>query len=892
MPYARDEAGNIWETDAAGNAIRLAQSAASAQPQPVTIGTPNQTKIQRDVVGLAGDQLTNQGRVLDNQVTQATAGATISKAQSDAARAAADADKARAEAAAAVKEQANAPDPATARTQAALQTDNVLSLLNTARSQIGNGWSTGNVAGTRGFQSVPWVGQNSTNLSGTLEGIQGNVINDVLKQLKAASANGSSGYGSLTESEGQRLAAAVASLKQTQDSETLFRNLAQVERHYRNSLALLNNEDPRDPAIAAKYGIRPPDGDRDGAAGLQNGNGGPPAGGSNGPNSGGPGGLTNQGRFIADPSLAGANATVRQMIERGGTPAEIRAYLDRLRPGYGSQVNGIEEAVADWRQNPSRRRELNIDLEKTWQPASGLSQTIGAVGMSPVGAALIGAGDIASIGTLDNIAGLAGGNAEQTRAVMTGVQQNSPNSYLAGQILGGVAGGLGLEGVLGRAGLGAARSALAGEAALGAGYGAGSADGPNEDRVTSALLGAASGAAGNVAGNAVARALGRGLSGVQGAVQTKLADAGVQMTPGQLLGGGIKRWEDRLAGFPLVGDAITARRREGVQDFNRAAFDEALSPINGTTGGQIAEPGAQAAQDSVSQAYRNALGAVAVQTDPQYVSAANALAQQVQQIPRVGGEVYDSMRTAIAPMIGPGGQITGDAMQDILQGVRTVGDQYRGNGFTAADPLYATHIAPAINDYTAILEALVERQAPGTIDALRAANAANRNVSTVGDAVIAAANRGGEFMPSQLMNASKANTKALSGKRSAAAGRGPLFDLARAGQEVLPSQVPDSGTAGRIVLPLLAGGALGGGTYATQDGSASDAAPSSLATGAIAAALLAAPYSRGATSALQAGLIGERPAAVARAGELLLDERTRRIAGLLGGAGAISQIGN
>lgn len=593
--------------------------------------------------------------------------------------------------------------------------------------------------------------------------------------------------------------------------------------------------------------------------------------------------LSSAGKFERDPALAGTNARVSALIKSGSSAEEIKAYLNSIRPGLAANVGGIDEAVTTYRKHPEA--EVNVDVEKAWKPAGAVSQTLGDIGLSPVGTGLIGAADVLSMGTLDNFTG----NPQETRDVMGGVKSVNPGSYFAGQMGGGVIGALAGGGLVGTSGLSAARSGLVSDALMGGGYGAGSADGPDDSRVAQALLGAGLGAGGNKVGSVASALLGKGLTGVTDTYRKALHKAGVRMTPGQVSGGVVKGIEDRLAGFPLVGDAINARRSEGIQDFDRATFDQALAPIGASTNGVIAEPGAQIAHDAVSQAYRDALGGQAVQTDPAYLAATNQLAGRVQGIPRVGEELYASMRDAIGPMI-QNGQITGDSFQDIMQGVNTIRGGYKGTAMQAPDPLYATHIAPALNDYTSILEDLVERQSPGTVAALRAANSANRNVSTIDAAVAAAANRGGEFMPSQLMNASRANSNKFSGRRSTAEGRGPLFDIARAGQEVLPNQVPDSGTSGRqLIAPILAGSALGGGSYAAQGGQ-EGAGANSLATGAVVTALLATPYSRPARALVQEALLAERPKAITDLGQIALGNQ--RIAGLLGGAAAIPYAGN
>ena len=87
MGQARDEAGNVWETDAQGNPVRLLQAASQSIPQPVTIGQPNPKA--------AADATRAQA---DAQVASATVDAEIRKANAQAAAAQAEANRLIAEA--------------------------------------------------------------------------------------------------------------------------------------------------------------------------------------------------------------------------------------------------------------------------------------------------------------------------------------------------------------------------------------------------------------------------------------------------------------------------------------------------------------------------------------------------------------------------------------------------------------------------------------------------------------------------------------------------------------------------------------------------------------------------------------------------------------------------
>lgn len=80
MPYARDDAGHIWEVDAQGNPIRLAQAAGQQGPAPVTIGTPR-AKAAYDAPQAAANLQRTQQEV---QQAQDTASANTRKAKAEA----------------------------------------------------------------------------------------------------------------------------------------------------------------------------------------------------------------------------------------------------------------------------------------------------------------------------------------------------------------------------------------------------------------------------------------------------------------------------------------------------------------------------------------------------------------------------------------------------------------------------------------------------------------------------------------------------------------------------------------------------------------------------------------------------------------------------------------
>lgn len=815
-----------------------------AQTQPVA---PRPVPSRASIPLTRGDpslQLQRQKLEQDINLRQATADADRRKAEADARKAEADAALAGTKS---VDVSKDAQKAERGRIAQLLSADSALDSVNTARRQAMARATTGNFFGGGGWKNAPFIGQNAADLNATLEGLRGGIINNVVTQLKEFSASGSSGYGALTEKEAERLAGSVAALNQEQSREELLKALAKVEFHYRNAQALLNNEDPRDERVQEKYGIvdpyvegpKPPSGRQDLAA----------------------------GEATRDPALAGVNRKIADMIKSGRSESEIRDYLNVVRPSLGDRVENLGANIAWSRANPNATPSINI--EESWTPTEGLLGTISELGRTPFGAAVTGAADTLTMGALDSLTG----NPEEARAVMSGIQQENPLSYLGGQVGGGAATGFGLEGLLARRGLSTLAAGRGGDILAGSGYSAGSADEADQSRLANAALGGLTGYAGGELGRRAFSTAGRLMSGAQDENVRYLNQAGVPMTMGQILGGGAKRTEDRIAGMPFVGDQIRARRIEGMEGFNRAAFDEGLSPIGRNTDGVIGAPGIERAQQARSAAYDDTLSPVrlSASSDPQFqadMQSAIALGETLPEPMRSNAQW--TLANRVGNALGEAGDLTGRDFQQVLRGLR-------GDARSFASQPYGYDFGGVTRQAEGALEGMLERQAPGALEGYQAANRANMNVSTLRDAVSAA--RSGTqsgatdvFTPAQLSNAANSAARRFGGAHGTT--RQPFFDLTRAGQEVLPSSVPDSGTAGRLAIPLAAGAIFGGGGAAAAD--EGNRGSTGLSAGLAAALLASAPYSASARSGLQRALLGQRPETVERVGDMLIN-RSRRL---------------
>lgn len=131
--------------------------------------------------------------------------------------------------------------------------DELLTNTRRAREQVDTGWATG----LRGAAGGIIPGSARNNFLGILEGLKGGLTLEKLQALKDASKTGASGMGSLTESEGERLASSVAALGDQMSAEEFRRSLDIVEHHAAVLRAIQSGKNPADPAVQKEFDIKP-----------------------------------------------------------------------------------------------------------------------------------------------------------------------------------------------------------------------------------------------------------------------------------------------------------------------------------------------------------------------------------------------------------------------------------------------------------------------------------------------------------------------------------------------------------------------------------------------------------------------------------------------------------
>lgn len=363
-------------------------------------------------------------------------------------------------------------------------------------------------------------------------------------------------------------------------------------------------------------------------------------------------------------------------------------------------------------------------------------------------------------------------------------------------------------------------------AGVGAVAGAGEGDGV-KDRLRKGAIGAATGfgvAAGlQGASNAMAR------SGAAAAARPpsnarKLAEEGVQLTPGQMLGGTAQRVEDAATSIPLVGDAIRSRRVEGIQSFNKAAINRALSEIGDELpkGVDVGREGIDYASKAVSNAYERALAPVQLAPDADFVARAGKIAQEARLTPEMAQEYESVVKNLIAPNLGR--EISGRDWKVIDS---DLGSAIASASTAAGQKASARYLANALGALKDEWKGLLLRSSPETAEAVARADAANANLVRLREAAQQVGAKGGVFTPAQLNRAVRSGDSSA-GNRAFATGNALMQDLTDKAVDVLPSTVPDSGTALRSVLTGLG---TGGGAVAGINALGGPALPAAIVAG-------------------------------------------------------------
>ena len=681
------------------------------------------------------------------------------------------------------REEADAETQAEAKSlRARLRSGNILQAIKDARALARQG-------GT-GFGSLasPIPTTTARDLENAVKPILATLAFDRLQEMRDESKTGGA-LGAVSERELDLLQSAVASLDTGQSQAAFLDNLARIEKHFVGSQLALTGVEPdseRGRTVFKEYGI---------GGGLRDGDV-PPTGGADSRPENYRLGIAD--RFATDTDKK-VSRLVQSAFDNGASGQELNDILRQY--GYPTLNPREINAAIQYRDQGGEGVRVNVP-ESGMNDPTIMDRALQNLGSSPVGSYFGGAANALTMGGIDEIQGLMAGDTLGEAFSGTGQgtaeanlrkslqAEANPVASFTGNLTGGVLGALGVGGAMGagKAASTLAPRALAADATFGAGYGFGES---NEDRLGGAALGAVAGAGGGALGRGVTRQIGNAIGGVGGPAQT-LREAGVRMTPGQigessggLLGRTLKRREDRLAGYSGIGDAIGRQQEQGLRQFNRAAFKEGVGEVPP----EIGEEGIQYLNENVVPRAYSVLDGQQFSVDQvARQGMRDARKRGAQALGELGGEFENTYQTRVLPFVDDQGSVDGRNMQAMLQGLRkdsaSMSGKPRSDIFSEATGMAEDSIG-----------GMVERQAPGVMGQFADANATYRNTRILEDAVGRGMNTEGVFTPAQLGMASRQNAKKFGGNY--ASPTRPFFDLQRAGQQVLPSKIPDSGTAGR-----------------------------------------------------------------------------------------------
>lgn len=339
---------------------------------------------------------------------------------------------------------------------------------------------------------------------------------------------------------------------------------------------------------------------------------------------------------------------------------------------------------------------------------------------------------------------------------------------------------------------------MAGASTIGALQGALLTPGDLKERGTAAAFGAGGGAVGTGA----SRLMQRARPAVVNPNVRMLADEGIGLTPGQNAGGMLKSFEDKATSVPILGNVINNARRRGIEDFNRAAISRATLPgmqVEGVGNGAVQDlrQGLGAAYDDVlSRSSANA-------TEPQYVQNMNSLRAMVSALPEREQRAFDNIiQREIGERMAPNGMVNAENLQAAKSGM---GEQI--SNFTSSTDGYQRQLGQALKQADAEFRDLVSRANPQNAQDLQAIDQAYANFKRIQRAASGVGADEGVFTPAQLHNAVRAMDKTKD-KRAFSEGNALLQALTAAGKDVMPSKIPDSGTAGRMMGNLFSLGGL------------------------------------------------------------------------------------
>jgi hypothetical protein len=249
---------------------------------------------------------------------------------------------------------------------------------------------------------------------------------------------------------------------------------------------------------------------------------------------------------------------------------------------------------------------------------------------------------------------------------------------------------------------------------------------------------------------------------------------------------------------------ISRAREQTLSTFNNAAINRAVAPIGkkieGTGTAAVKEAG-----DILSAYYDDALSKLkGVKFDARFDADLMQLKHMTRNlVPQMRRKFDTTLDDIVEHRLSPNRSMIADTFSKVESELKSKASDYLGSS-TASE----RELGAALKQLQNILHEQMIRTNPHIAQKIRAADAGWANLVRIEKAAEAAKNKEGVFTPAQL-NSSIRSADSSVRHRATARGTALMQDLGSAGQTIIGSKYPDSGTPGRIAagLGLLGAGA-------------------------------------------------------------------------------------
>lgn len=307
------------------------------------------------------------------------------------------------------------------------------------------------------------------------------------------------------------------------------------------------------------------------------------------------------------------------------------------------------------------------------------------------------------------------------------------------------------------------------------------------------------GAVGGKIGQEVTEKLGGFLSPLVSKAQQTMKDLGIELTPGQLIGGRFKSLEEFAQNLPLIGSDIEKARQKVLFNFNKSMINKALNKVDAKLEDDVVGRDAVAyAHDVIDTAYDNVLKDMSFNLDmPTYGKILNGIKshglsnEQLAQVSStINSRLYDKLPKGSSAVGQDIKMIEADLRNDAL-------------GYLNSSTMSEKKIGMALLDTLNTFKESLYKQNRELYPQLKKIDDAFADISVMRTAAANSGAENGVFTPKQLSLAVR-QSDLTRGKRKFAMGKARLQKEADAALEVLGND-PRATLEGRVAAQVGGG---------------------------------------------------------------------------------------